>query len=515
MLTSEKSSSSSSSPSTKKPEQQRAATEKSNNNNNKRVEIQKGRFGNSLVASREYKPGDIIFRETPFAFGEGAEDAECYFSFIQRAIGKTIQTIKKTDLRGTTRDEKMREMKRTFADLTVMRELDYDRAILRDELIANKFYTSMRGHSILEGGFEVDDIVGIVNRCTLNSFRVKTLTRKDVVILTPQAYRSMEAADLVDAYIEIGEEVTLAVGVFVMASALNHSCLPNAFASFTGEEEEERRLEREQQRQREEESDDEFSARRDAGPSTSTRREARSETAQIFTTSEDQNRITIRACKPIRKGEEITVSYGPIFHSGNIDERRTELKRTHQFICRCPTCLSEAAKLGAEMESKMLAAKQKEKVVGDLIHNYVESGKYETREVLEAISKFNLDIRKMQVFGKACFDIAAQLVQAEQFAYACEYQTLALHSLILRCEGIDEDDISIAWEILRLLFVKRLVKYRGGVGAQHHQQTLDAGLVMKDSDLIARGKRILKKYYGKKYPYELFLQLCAKDLFEG
>jgi hypothetical protein len=38
---------------------------------------------------------------------------------------------------------------------------------------------------------------------------------------------------------------------------------------------------------------------------------------------------------------------------------------------------------------------------------------------------------------------------------------------------------------------------------------------MKDSDLIARGKRILKKYYGKKYPYELFLQLCAKDLFEG
>jgi hypothetical protein len=98
MLTSEKSSS----PSTKKPEQQRAATEKSNNN--KRVDIQKGRFGNSLVASREYKPGDIIFRETPFAFGEGAEDAECYFSFIQRAIGKTIQTIKKTDLRGTTRE---------------------------------------------------------------------------------------------------------------------------------------------------------------------------------------------------------------------------------------------------------------------------------------------------------------------------------------------------------------------------------------------------------------------------
>ena len=141
----------------------------------------------------------------------------------------------------------------------------------------------------------------------------------------------------------------------------------------------------------------------------------------------------------------------------------------------------------------------------------MESGKYETKEVLEALSKFNLDIRKMQVFGKACFDIAAQLVQDEEFMYACEYQTLALHSLILRCEGIDEDDISIAWEILRLLFVKRLVKYRGGA----HQQSLDSKMIMKDLDLINRGKRILKNYYGKKYPYQLFLQQCAKDPFEA
>ena len=32
-----------------------------------------------LVARKDYKPGDIIFTETPFAFGEGAEDTECYF----------------------------------------------------------------------------------------------------------------------------------------------------------------------------------------------------------------------------------------------------------------------------------------------------------------------------------------------------------------------------------------------------------------------------------------------------
>ena len=463
----------------------------------KRVEIQKDiSFGYSLVARKDYKPGDIIFTETPFAFGEGAEDTECYFSFIQRAIGRTIQKIKKTDLRGTTRDEETKRTKRSFADLTVMRELDYDRATLRDELIANKFYTSMQVHSVSDGGFEVDDIVGIVNRCTLNSFRVKTMTRKDILMLTPQVYKSAEAADLVDAYIEIGEEKTLAVGVFVMASALNHSCLPNAYASFCGEDMEE--------------VNDEFSARGDAGPSSS-RSTMRSETAEIFTTSEEQNRITIIACKPIRKGEEITVSYGPIFHSGTIDDRREELKQSHQFICRCPTCLFEAAKLGADMESKINASKQKQKVVGDLIHNYVESGKYETEEVLEALSKFNLDIRKMQVFGKACFDIAAQLVQDEEFMYACEYQTLALHSLILRCEGIEEDDISIAWEILRLLFVKRLVKYRGGA----HQQSLDSKMIMKDLDLINRGKRILKNYYGKKYPYQLFLQQCAKDPFEA
>ena len=64
---------------------------------------------------------------------------------------------------------------------------------------------------------------------------MKTMA-KDILMLTPQVYKSAEAADLVDAYIEIGEEKTLAVGVFVMASALNHSCLPNAYASFCGED---------------------------------------------------------------------------------------------------------------------------------------------------------------------------------------------------------------------------------------------------------------------------------------
>ena len=126
---------------------------------------------------------------------------------------------------------------------------------------------------------------------------------------------------------------------------------------------------------------------------------------------------------------------------------------------------------------------------------------------MKALTKFNMDIRKMKVFGKACFDIAAQLVQDEQFAQACEYQTLALHSLILRCEGIDEDDISIAWEILRLLFVKRLVKLRGNVKLSSN--------VMKDLDLVHRAKRILKRYHGRsKYPYEMFLQSVQSDPLE-
>ena len=79
-----------------------------------------------------------------------------------------------------TRDHERRGNKRTkrsFADLTVMRELDYDRATLRDELIANKFYTSMQVHSVSDGGFEVDDIVGIVNRCTW-IISVKTMTER-------------------------------------------------------------------------------------------------------------------------------------------------------------------------------------------------------------------------------------------------------------------------------------------------------------------------------------------------
>jgi hypothetical protein len=449
---------------------------------NKRVEVRKNEsFGYSLVAKKDYKAGDVIINEKPYAFGEGDEDAECYFSFIQRAIGKTIMNIRKTDLRGTTRGNKDRERTRTFADLTVVRELDYDRAILRDELIGNKFYTSMKGHEVLSGGYEVDDIVGIVNRCTLNSFRVKTLERKDLSVAQMVV---AEAADLVDMYVEIGDEKTLAVGVFVLASALNHSCVPNAFASFAEPKEEE------------------DNGR--AGTSTASRSNDKPE---IFTTSEEENKITIRACKPIEHGEEITVSYGPVFHSGNLEERRKALKRTHQFICRCKRCILELQELGENLEQKMEQIKKKQEVVGDLIHNYVESGKYETDEVLKALTKFNMDIRKMKVFGKACFDIAAQLVQDEQFAQACEYQTLALHSLILRCEGIDEDDISIAWEILRLLFVKRLVKLRGNVKLSSN--------VMKDLDLVHRAKRILKRYHGRsKYPYEMFLQSVQSDPLE-
>ena len=60
-------------------------------------------------------------------------------------------------------------------------------------------------------------------RCTFIR-RWKTLTRKDILMLTPQVYKSAEAADRMSVtYIEIGEEKTLSRdGVFVMASALNH-----------------------------------------------------------------------------------------------------------------------------------------------------------------------------------------------------------------------------------------------------------------------------------------------------
>ena len=53
-----------------------------------------------------------------------------------------------------------------------------------------------------------------------------------------------------------------------------------------------------------EEVNDEFSARGDAGPSSS-RSTMRSETAEIFTTSEEQNRITIIACKQFEKARRL------------------------------------------------------------------------------------------------------------------------------------------------------------------------------------------------------------------
>lgn len=80
-------------------------------------------------------------------------------------------------------------------------------------------------------------------------------------------------------------ESTVAMGLFLDASLINHSCDPNCFASFAGRE------------------------------------------------------IRIHNVREVREGEEFTISYGPIVGSDTPTGRGEALFRSHGFRCECGGCV--------------------------------------------------------------------------------------------------------------------------------------------------------------------------------
>jgi SET and MYND domain-containing protein len=82
-------------------------------------------------------------------------------------------------------------------------------------------------------------------------------------------------------------ESTVAMGLFLDASLMNHSCVPNCFASFGGRE------------------------------------------------------IRIHNVREVREGEEFTISYGPVVGSDTPTGRGEALHRSHGFRCQCEGCVDQ------------------------------------------------------------------------------------------------------------------------------------------------------------------------------
>lgn len=82
-------------------------------------------------------------------------------------------------------------------------------------------------------------------------------------------------------------ESTVAMGLFLDASLMNHSCVPNCFANFGGRE------------------------------------------------------IRIHNVREVREGEEFTISYGPVVGSDTPTGRGDALHRSHGFRCQCEGCVDQ------------------------------------------------------------------------------------------------------------------------------------------------------------------------------
>lgn len=83
------------------------------------------------------------------------------------------------------------------------------------------------------------------------------------------------------------QEIAVGSAVYAQASMFNHSCAPNAFATFDGP------------------------------------------------------RITIRCSEEITEGDEINISYGPLATRHTTIDRQNELAEKYRFQCNCRACLQE------------------------------------------------------------------------------------------------------------------------------------------------------------------------------
>jgi hypothetical protein len=327
-----------------------------------------GDIGTELRAKVDVFPGDVLFREPAFAFGCEDEDDDDSLPAIVQVAMNALEA------------EEDATSGRTFKHLTS--DDDNDDDAQKNALFAwgaDQILSRLTNHDLVMKTSK-DDVVKAIRRVALNTFTVKSLMETEIAL-------DDDDLDLVQCMMQIGTEDARGVGLYILASAANHSCAPNTFVTF-----------------------------------------------------DSNNEITFRATKPIKAHEAVTISYGPVVGvDGNVHQRREEILSSHCFHCQCASCVVETT-------TNMTTDSADDFEAMEFIEDVIVGGNYGASEALTKSMNAPENIAQSSMFGKAMTDTSIQSI-AFDVVFALGFQKLALKSLELRCP---RDHVAIAYEILRV-----------------------------------------------------------------
>jgi len=414
-----------------------------------------GDIGTELRAAVDVSPGEILFRESAFAFAcENEEDDDSLPAIVQVAMNALLRENEENNnnnnnsMSGTRicTDEDEQTSKRHFKHLTATAENDDAQKNALFAWGAEQILSRLR--SLVQTNQDLamktimskDDVVSAIRRVALNTFTVKSLIEADLNLALENDSDNDELSfDLAHSMMQIGAEDARGIGLYILASAANHSCAPNTFVTF-----------------------------------------------------DNDNEITFRATKSIQAQEEITISYGPVVGvgmEGNFQQRREELLESHCFHCQCAACVTEETTWTTSSTS---SADDFEAM--QFIEHVIVEGSFTASEALQKSMDAPENIVRTSMFGKAMTDTAVQASIAFDVEIALGFQKLALKSLELRCP---KDHIAIAYEILRVCLL--LVC------------NVDGGGVNVNGKEIERARGILSRHYGEEYAYKQTLDKFSRN----
>eukprot|EP00127_Corallochytrium_limacisporum_P003848 Clim_evm62s153 gene=Clim_evmTU62s153 len=120
--------------------------------------------------------------------------------------------------------------------------------------------------------------------------------------------------------------------------------------------------------------------------------------------------LEVRAARPIKKGEEVTISYCDFFSPKEI--RKGELKRDRGFVCNCSACVNEAIDVDSNLEVRLTG------IICDTCGSYLMpdvrawSKRWESPDTNWTCSnnpKHSVDMIQYQSVESKVFDVLLQL----------------------------------------------------------------------------------------------------------
>ncbi|KAI2498058.1 methyltransferase [Fragilaria crotonensis] len=239
-----------------------------------KVYVAVGDLGTELRASADVACGDVLFREPVYAFAcEDDDDEESLPAMVQVAMNALLLAPPDMDV-----------AERTFHHLiATATEVDDVQKTALFAWGAEQISSRLMGIDLSRTITQIE-VIQAIRRVALNAFTVKSLIETEIDL-------ENENLDLAMCITQIGLEEPRGIGVYILASAANHSCAPNAFVTFG-----------------------------------------------------ENNEITFRAIQSIQAHQAITISYGPVVGvDGNVHRRREEILDSHCFVCECTSCFTETA----------------------------------------------------------------------------------------------------------------------------------------------------------------------------